>query len=303
MNNTENKNAIYAKACEAFSRKDYSAAIELFTELDGWLDSKEKILACEERVANPRFDEERQNNYQKIKQYSDKKDKPNFKVNKKILIYSGIAFSVCLTIILIIIAVNSIPQKQSNLPAVVTQQSALDNTSTVTISESDISQPYQATPNSSSNEEAALPDESSNAEDTQANARISYLTDDAHLLSENEKASLEIELNYLSNQCQMDIVVVTVYSVGSKSVQEYADDFYDYNDFGYNESNDGLLLLIVMESRDWYISTCGNAIPIFSDEKFDILADAFVSYLSNGQYYRGFEVFAEKTAEIINNGV
>lgn len=56
MPSMDDKSTIYSKACDAFSRKDYEEALELFTELNGWLDSKEKAQACQIRIANPDYD-------------------------------------------------------------------------------------------------------------------------------------------------------------------------------------------------------------------------------------------------------
>ena len=136
-------------------------------------------------------------------------------------------------------------------------------------------------------------------ESPQNSRYASYITDNVNLLTEYEKDSLSKELIELSEHCQMDIAIVTVNSVGSKSVQAFADDFYDENNFGFNDSKDGVLLLLVMESRDWYISTSGDAISAISDSQIEILADSFVAFLSDGEYYKGFEVFAEKAADMI----
>ncbi len=132
---------------------------------------------------------------------------------------------------------------------------------------------------------------------THSGQYIPNLTDEANLLTEYEKAALSQKLSELSEECKMDIVIVTANSIGSKSPQEYADDFYVYNDFGFAASKDGILLLLVIESRDWHITTCGNAIQVFSDRQIDLLADSFLSFLSDGMYYQGFETFAEKVAE------
>ena len=57
----------------------------------------------------------------------------------------------------------------------------------------------------------------------------------------------------------MDLVVVTANTLGGKSPMEYADDYYDYN--GYTD--DGALLLVSMEDRDWWISTKGSGCLLY----------------------------------------
>ena len=50
----------------------------------------------------------------------------------------------------------------------------------------------------------------------------------------------------------------------------------------------GILLLIDMESREWYMSTCGEAIYIFTDYGLDQLGQEILPWLSTGDYYHAF---------------
>ena len=74
---------------------------------------------------------------------------------------------------------------------------------------------------------------------------------------------------------------------------DYADDFYDYNGYGYGDSNDGLILIVVMDTSDWWISTCGKAIKTFTDAGIEYIGEQIVPYLSNGDYYGAFDKFAD----------
>ena len=127
-----------------------------------------------------------------------------------------------------------------------------------------------------------------------ANANAPGVVDDADLLSSDQEASLEREIMNLQNELSLDIVIVTTYGTGSKSIQAYADDFYDNNGYGYGEDDSGILLLLDMESREWYISTCGEAIQIFSDRDLDDLGEEIVDDLSDGNYYGAFCLWLEK---------
>ena len=73
----------------------------------------------------------------------------------------------------------------------------------------------------------------------------------------------------------------------------YADDFYDYNGYGYGDSRDGILLLISMEERDWRISTCGYGITVFTDAGQEYISDKFLPYLSDGDYSEAFTKYAD----------
>jgi uncharacterized protein len=73
---------------------------------------------------------------------------------------------------------------------------------------------------------------------------------------------------------------------------EYADNFFDYNGYGQGSTRDGLVLLISMEERDWWISTCGYAITAFTDAGIDYIGEKVTSYLTDGDYAAAFEEFA-----------
>lgn len=125
------------------------------------------------------------------------------------------------------------------------------------------------------------------------------LVDDADLLSESEESTLLEQLDTVSEARQLDVVVVTKQSLDGKTSTEYADDFYDYNGYGFGEERDGILLLIGMEDRDWAITTTGKGIPIFTDAGQEYMTDRFVSYLSDGDYYGGFDCFADLCDQFI----
>lgn len=118
------------------------------------------------------------------------------------------------------------------------------------------------------------------------------LVDDADLLSESEESSLLDLLNEISKRQQVDIVVVTVDSMGGESAMVYADDFYDYNGYGFGDERDGILLLVSMEERDWYISTSGYGITAITDAGREYISEIFVADLSEGNYAAAFTSFA-----------
>ncbi len=125
------------------------------------------------------------------------------------------------------------------------------------------------------------------------------LVDDADLLDSSEEEELESELDEISERQQFDVVVVTVNSLEGKTSQDYADDFYDYNGYGYGSDHDGVLLLVSMEDRDWYISTTGYGITAITDAGREYISDQFVSYLSDGEYLEAFETYANLCDEFV----
>lgn len=123
--------------------------------------------------------------------------------------------------------------------------------------------------------------------------------DHADLLSEKEEEKLSEKIDALREKYDYDIVVLTVYSLDGKTSQAYADDFYDYN--GYKD--DGILLLVSMEYRDYALSTKGKGIKTFTDKGLEYISDAFLPYLSDGDYYKAFNEFANQVDDFVRQSM
>jgi len=129
--------------------------------------------------------------------------------------------------------------------------------------------------------------------------KMSRLTDNGGLLDTYERAELLSRLNESSERYSMDMVIVTEESIGYSDPEDYADDFFDYNGFGFGDGRDGILLLVSMEYRDWHISTSGRAMTTFTEYGLEYLGDAVMEHLSDGEYYEAFETFIDLSSELI----
>ena len=125
------------------------------------------------------------------------------------------------------------------------------------------------------------------------------LLDMASLLSDEEVDSLTSRLDELSLRQKMDVVIATTDTLDGKSVVEYADDLYDYCSFGYGANRDGLILVISMEDNDWYISTCGYGITVFTDAGIEYIGKQIVPYLSDSDFTRAFATYITLCDEFI----
>lgn len=117
--------------------------------------------------------------------------------------------------------------------------------------------------------------------------------DEADLLTTAEDESLLAVLDEISERQECDVAVVTVSSLGNKTAEAYADDYYDYNGYGMGSGDDGILLLISIEDRDWAITTYGFGISAFTDAGQSYMVAQFKSDLSAGNYASAFSRFAE----------
>ncbi|MBR4435416.1 MAG: TPM domain-containing protein [Clostridia bacterium] len=116
-----------------------------------------------------------------------------------------------------------------------------------------------------------------------------YVVDNADLLTEQQENTLKSKLASISSRHNCDVVVVTVQSVGSKTPEAFADDFFDYN--GYKP--DGILLLVSMQDRDWHVSTTGKGISAVNSAALKRIERDVVSELSDARYYNAFDKFGD----------
>ncbi len=129
--------------------------------------------------------------------------------------------------------------------------------------------------------------------ETETEEELPLLVDDAWLLMTYDKEEISALLESVSDKWNADVVIVTTNSTDGKTAQAYADDFYDYNGYGRDSRNTGILFLIDMGERQWAFSTTGGAIDVFGDRDLAVMEDEIIGYLSGGEYKTAFEKFAE----------
>ena len=129
------------------------------------------------------------------------------------------------------------------------------------------------------------------ADQTGAVSGQTRVFDQAGLFSETEKIQLEEEIAQCRKNTKMDVVVVSAYA-DDRTAEEYADDYYDDNGYGYGENDSGILFLVAMDDREWNISTSGDAITAFTDAGLAYMEDQFVPDLSDGAYMDAFSKYA-----------
>ncbi len=126
-----------------------------------------------------------------------------------------------------------------------------------------------------------------------ASEDLPMVVDYADLLSADAESALETQALALREAYECDIVILTVDSLDGKTPQEFADDFFFDNDYGYGDAfiGNGVLFLISMEERDWFISTYDDAMTIFTDYGVQQLGEGALSYLAEDNFDTVFQVY------------
>lgn len=130
------------------------------------------------------------------------------------------------------------------------------------------------------------------------------LVDAANLVSDEYEGDLRKRLDEISEKWQCNVVILTVYS-HSGPIQDYADDYFDYNGFGADYNDSGILFMLSMEDREWAISTKGKAIGAFTDYGQEHMVDNMLSDLGDGYYYSAFDTYidtADRYLELYESG-
>lgn len=123
--------------------------------------------------------------------------------------------------------------------------------------------------------------------------------DFADLFTDEEEQQLYTKITNYINEYNLDLAVVTI-DENNKTPREYADDFYDYNDFN---QQGGILFLIDMDNRKIYMSTTGQAIKMYNDYRINTALDEVYTYMSDEEYYEGTSSYIDKISNYAKDGL
>lgn len=131
--------------------------------------------------------------------------------------------------------------------------------------------------------------------------------DFADILSSSEEKEIYSYIDNFIEKTHFDMVFVSIdmpYTYDSKN-EDFASDFYDYNDFGINfDRYSGILLLRNDYSSDRYydIYTFGDAQLYFDQERYDDILDGIYDDFVSKDYVNGIEEFISKCSSYYDKG-
>lgn len=125
----------------------------------------------------------------------------------------------------------------------------------------------------------------------------SPVVDLADLLTEGEEAYLEEKAENIISEYAMDVVILTVESTHGKNIRDFADDFYDDNGYGIGSGYSGVLFMLAMDTREWYISTCGDGIYAVTDFGVQELFSSVAGLLSYDDYFSAFDCYLDELSQ------
>lgn len=126
--------------------------------------------------------------------------------------------------------------------------------------------------------------------------------DNAGILASDEIAILEGQISERASALGIDIIILTVNSLDGRSAGNYADSYYDNHGYGVGSDGSGILFLLAMEEREWYISTCGKAMDMFPNRTVDEMGEDILPWLSAGDYYLAFSIWLDELPAYVHTG-
>ena len=136
---------------------------------------------------------------------------------------------------------------------------------------------------------------------------LSLVEDYADVLTDTEEAELLSKLEALGAANDIEIGVVTVDSNEGKTPEAFADDFYDYNGYGYGENDDGFIVVFNTGegdgNRNLWISTHGKGIDLLTDMEIDVIIEMMINPIKNGDFAGAFDNFVEESESAIDESI
>lgn len=131
--------------------------------------------------------------------------------------------------------------------------------------------------------------------------QLPRLVDHADLLTESEEMLLLVRLDSVSEEQQCDVAAVTVTDLEGKTIEAYADDFYDYNGYGMGDGRDGILFLIKVgdDGNEAAFTTHGFGITAFTDYGQDMMWDELLPELKEHEFYDAIEEYYELSDKLL----
>ena len=132
-----------------------------------------------------------------------------------------------------------------------------------------------------------------------AQRRYDRVVDLAGVSGKDELSDLNAMADAVSERYGCDVAVAFVRHVEAYSVQSAADDFYDYNGYGYGDDDSGILLYVAVEDREYAMSTYMGGAYAFTDYGLARLENAIMPYLRESDWESAAEVFISECAELL----
>lgn len=125
------------------------------------------------------------------------------------------------------------------------------------------------------------------------------IVDEAGYLMQEELKRLSSDLDSVRKKYNVEVAIYTESDMTSSTAEESADDIYDYNGYGAGENDDGILLYICSDTREYHFTTHGKGLDIFNSNGLAYIESEVLPHLLEDDYYEGFEAYIDAAGELL----
>ncbi|HLD39965.1 MAG TPA: TPM domain-containing protein [Candidatus Nanoarchaeia archaeon] len=131
---------------------------------------------------------------------------------------------------------------------------------------------------------------------------INYVSDYANILDENSEAQINALAEEIERNSTVEVAVLTIPSLDGGDIDQFAvETFHDWG-VGKKDVNNGLLMVIAVEDREWRIEVGYGLEPIITDAMAGRIGRAnFVDHFRAGNYGEGIYGAVLDVQKIIAN--
>ena len=134
---------------------------------------------------------------------------------------------------------------------------------------------------------------------------LPLVVDQANIIPDDVEAALIARCDTIAEEYKMEVAIVTASDFGGLIAQAYADDFYDFNGYGYGENDDGILLVYKPGEegeREIYITTHGDGSAVFFQGIREGVITDMKDYLIAEDYEKAFNIYLDRAEEQLKPG-
>ena len=136
-----------------------------------------------------------------------------------------------------------------------------------------------------------------------AQSELGYVTDTVGILTPEQWQELELQAMDLADRYGFGVYVIVLDDfqnyVDTGSIREAARVIYSDYRLGLGEEQDGLLLLLSMEGRDYDLRAMGWGSTAFTDYGKEALAEEFLDDFADDRWYDGFSDYLTVSGEML----
>ncbi len=134
---------------------------------------------------------------------------------------------------------------------------------------------------------------------------LPLVVDQANIIPDDVETALIARCDTIAEEYKMEVAIVTASDFGGLIAEAYADDFYDFNGYGYGENDDGMLVVYKPGEegeREIWITTHGNGSSVFFQGIREGIITDMKDYLIAEDYEKAFNTYLDRAEEQLKPG-